>query len=156
MWRNELCHLVLSHPDPIQESGITFENQESVSILSDGGKDDDLLQGCSDSFMVIDTFVNEQDRRKIALSFGYDLSYDSCNPKELIEVTNYMERVAEFNFNHIIVIGEIDYGMIFIDCYGRLFHWEAMAQRLYPYESDDGLPWFVDDDGSVYKFKSSS
>ena len=67
-----------------------------------------------------------------------------------------MECVAEFGFNHIIIIGELDYGMVFLDCYGRLFQWEDMCQRLWPRESDDGLPWFVGDDGSVYKFKSSS
>jgi hypothetical protein len=35
-----------------------------------------------------------------------------------------LENVAEFGFNHFIVIGEIDYGMVFMDCYSRLFQWE--------------------------------
>ncbi|RGB36722.1 hypothetical protein C1646_741603 [Rhizophagus diaphanus] len=38
---------------------------------------------------------------------------DSRDPKEFTEFTDYMESVAEFGFNHIIIIGEIDYGMIY-------------------------------------------
>lgn len=48
-----------------------------------------------------------------------DLPYDSRDPKEFTEFTDYMESVAEFGFNHIIIIGEIDYGMVFMDCYSR-------------------------------------
>ena len=73
----------------------------------------------------------------------------SRDPKEFIESTDYLESVAEFGFNHIMIIGEIDYGMVFMDCYGRLFQWEDMCQRLCLSESDDGLQ----DDGNVYKHK---
>ncbi|CAB5361342.1 hypothetical protein RhiirA1_427267 [Rhizophagus irregularis] len=151
---NELCRLVLPHPNPAQEVGPTSYDQEPVSIMSNCGKNDVSPQGCSDSLMVVETFVREQDRRRMALTFGYDLPFGSRDPKKLFELTDYMERVAEFGFNHIIVIGEVDYGMVFMDCYGRLFHWEDACQILWPRESDDGLPWFVDDDGNVYKYKS--
>ncbi|CAB4389066.1 unnamed protein product [Rhizophagus irregularis] len=52
-----------------------------------------------------------------------DLPYDSRDPKEFTEFTDYMESVAEFGFNHIIIIGEIDYGMVFMDCYSLLFQY---------------------------------
>jgi len=148
---NELCHLVLPHPNPAQEIGRTFGDQESMSIMSKCGENDDEQQGCNNSLMVVDTFASEQVRRRVALNFGYDLPFHGRDPKEFFESTDYIECVAEFGFNHIIVIGEIDYGMIFMDCYGRLFHWEDECQKLFPYESEDGLPWFVDDDGNVYK-----
>jgi hypothetical protein len=31
----------------------------------------------------------------------------------------YTECIAEFGFEHIIVIGEMDYGLLFLDCYGN-------------------------------------
>ncbi|RGB32794.1 hypothetical protein C1646_762440 [Rhizophagus diaphanus] len=108
MWENKLCRLVLPHPNPAQEVGPTSYDQELVSIISNCGKNDISSQGCSDSLMVVETFVREQD-----------------------------------------LIGEVDYGMVFMDCYGRLFHWEDACQILWPRESDDGLPWFVDDDGNI-------
>ncbi|CAB4392247.1 unnamed protein product [Rhizophagus irregularis] len=151
---NKLCCLVLPHLNPAQEVGLTSYNQESVSIMSNCGKNDVFPQGCSDSFIVVETFVKEQDRWRMAFTFGYDLPFGSRNPKKLFELTDYIERVAEFGFNYIIVIGEVDYGMVFMDCYGRLFHWEDACQILWLRESDDGLPWFVDDDGNVYKYKS--
>ncbi|GBC51623.1 uncharacterized protein OCT59_019574 [Rhizophagus irregularis] len=145
---NELCHFVLPHPNPAQEVGPTSYDQEPVSIMSNCGKNDVSPQGCSDSLMVVETFVREQDRRRMALTFGYDLPFGSRDPKRLFELTDYMERIAEFGFNHIIVIGEVDYGMVFMDCYGRLFHWEDACQILWPRKSDDCLSWFVDDDGN--------
>jgi hypothetical protein len=152
--RNKLCRLVLPHPNSAQEVELISYNQKSVSIMSNCDKNDVSSQSCSDSFMVVEMFVRKQDRWRMAFTFGYDLPFDSRDPKKLFELTDYMEHVAEFGFNHIIIIGEVNYGMVFIDCYGRLFHWEDTCQILWPRESDDGLPWFVDDDGNVYKYKS--
>ncbi|CAB5134836.1 unnamed protein product [Rhizophagus irregularis] len=51
------------------------------------------------------------------------------DPRELIY---YINRVAEFGFNHIIIVGETEYGMIFIDCYGRVFMWDDESPMLWP------------------------
>ncbi|CAG8486044.1 17260_t:CDS:2 [Rhizophagus irregularis] len=56
------------------------------------------------------------------------LNLDS-DPRELIY---YINRVAEFGFNHIIIVGETEYGMIFIDCYGRVFMWDDESPMLWP------------------------
>jgi hypothetical protein len=147
---NEACRLVHPHPTPVQGIGTTFNDQESVSIMSKCGKNDVSQQGRNSLLMVVDTFVSEQDRCRIASTFGYNLPYNSRDPKKL---TDYMKQIAKFGFNHIIIIGEIDYGMVFMDCYGRLFLWEDMCQVLWPDKSDDDLPWFAEVDGNVYKYK---
>ncbi|CAG8711677.1 hypothetical protein GLOIN_2v1789327 [Rhizophagus irregularis DAOM 181602=DAOM 197198] len=109
-WRNELlreaCRLVHTHPCPTYESGRQIENQGS---------------------MLVETFSNEQVCYQVASSYGYKLPTDSCNPRELV---SYIKQVAEFGFNHIIIIGELDYGMAFMDCFGRLFQWDDMLQML--------------------------
>ncbi|CAB5131585.1 unnamed protein product [Rhizophagus irregularis] len=109
-WRNELlreaCRLVHTHPCPTYESGRQVENQGS---------------------MLVETFSNEQVCYQVASSYGYKLPTDSCNPRELV---SYIKQVAEFGFNHIIIIGELDYGMAFMDCFGRLFQWDDMLQML--------------------------
>ncbi|CAJ0757495.1 3470_t:CDS:1 [Entrophospora sp. SA101] len=110
--------------------------------------------------MVVDTFKDESSRRHLASSIGCELPVDSDDPKEL---TYYMANVAEFGFDHIIIIGELENGMIFLDCYGRVFQWEEECQMLWPLGnsleeamSSDGknqVPWYWEYDGAVYEFK---
>ncbi|CAB4384459.1 unnamed protein product [Rhizophagus irregularis] len=94
---------------------------------------------------------------QVASSYGYKLPTDSCNPRELV---SYIKQVAEFGFNHIIIIGELDYGMAFMDCFGRLFQWDDMLQMLWPLYNNSSkeadirnnkFAWFVENDGFVYE-----
>ena len=161
-WRNELpreaCHLVHAHPCPTHESGGPFDNQESMCLVSESVGKDVLQQGCSDILMVVDTFANGQVRRRVASTYGYELPIDSRDP---IKLDCYIKHVAEFGFNHIIIIGELDYGMVFMDCFGRVFHWEDMLQMLWPlgnYFSKESnvrnkYAWFVENDGVVYEIE---
>lgn len=64
--------------------------------------------------MIVDTFVSESVRCNIASSIRYDLDINGADPERL---DNFYECVVEFGFDHIIVIGEIVYGMLFLDCY---------------------------------------
>lgn len=98
---NETCCLVYPHPNPARGTGKTSDNQGNVSIMSNCGKDDVLQEGRNRSLMVVDTFASEQDRRRIALTYGHDLPNNSRDPKEL---TYYIKCVAEFGFSHIIII----------------------------------------------------
>jgi hypothetical protein len=41
--------------------------------------------------MIVETFASEQERRRIALTFGYNLPFDSRDPKEFIKYTDYLE-----------------------------------------------------------------
>ena len=73
----------------------------------------------------------------------------------------YLESVQEFGFDHIIVIGKKpNYGgILFLDCYERVFTWDMMTDMLFPQgnslkEASSarwGRPWIVDDDGSIIK-----
>jgi hypothetical protein len=81
------------------------------------------------------------------------------DPKKLI---CHIRCVADFGFDHIIIIGKTNYGMIFLDCYGRVFLWENESQTLWPLGNSpeeaskrlvkgvDQLRWF-EDNGTVYE-----
>jgi len=114
-------------------------------------------QSCGGTLIVVDTFANEQVRRRVASTYGYELPVDSRDP---IKLDCYIKHVAEFGFNHIIIIGELNYGMVFMDCFGRVFQWEDMLQMLWPlynYSSNKAdirnnkFAWFVENDGVVYE-----
>ena len=104
--------------------------------------------------IVVDTF-DESVRRNLASSMGYDLL---TNGSDLEKLDYYYECVAEFGINHIIVIGEMLYGLLFLDCYGRVFQWENMEQVLWPMgdsledskSHEDLVVWTVED-GVVYE-----
>lgn len=64
--------------------------------------------------MIVDTFVSKSVHCNIASSIRYDLDINGADPERL---DNFYECVVEFGFDHIIVIGEIVYGMLFLDCY---------------------------------------
>ena len=40
--------------------------------------------------------------------------------------------IKEFGFDHIIIIGEHENGLLFLDCYGRVFDWDYMIVQLRP------------------------
>ena len=79
----------------------------------------------------------------------------------------YIEEVKRFGFDHIIIIGELHYGMLFLDCFGRVFNLDSMTDQLL-FLGDyfktmervtKGLgtrwvPWIVDyDGGNVIEIK---
>ncbi|RHZ60309.1 hypothetical protein Glove_355g80 [Diversispora epigaea] len=154
------CNYVLAHLNPTQENGKTIEVQESTSKISRYGKKNEVF--CNIMFMTVDTFANDSDRRNIAFFIGCGLPGDSDDPEELL---SYMMGVAKFGFNHIIIIGEIEYGMIFLDCYGRVFLWEDMSQMLWPMgnsledarlnDGKDNLYRIALNDGTVEEFERS-
>ncbi|CAJ0754046.1 5374_t:CDS:2 [Entrophospora sp. SA101] len=152
------CRLVLAHPCITEEARKTIEDLRSMSQMSKRIEQDESLR--NNTLMVVDTFKDESSRRHLASSIGCELPVDSDDPKEL---TYYMTNVAQFGFDHIIIIGEIENGMIFLDCYGRVFQWEEECQMLWPLgnsleeamSSDvkNQVPWYWEYDGAVYEFK---
>ncbi|CAB5346084.1 unnamed protein product [Rhizophagus irregularis] len=54
-----------------------------------------------------------------------DFEVLDTDPKELIY---YISCVAAYGFDHIIIVGETDYGMICLDCYGRVFQLDDESQ----------------------------
>jgi hypothetical protein len=50
-------------------------------------------------------------------------------PEDLVDD---MEYVKWCGFDHIIIIGSVYCGILFVDCYGRLFKWDSMEFLLWP------------------------
>ena len=108
---------------------------------------------CNDSLILVDAF---KDNSRIATFIDYEVR--EGDPKKL---TYHIRCVAHFGFEHIIIIGKTDYGMIFLDCYSHVFLWENMSQTLWPLGDSpeeaskrivkgvDQLSWF-EDNGTVY------
>ena len=88
---------------------------ESVFKMSEGSeRNESEGLGCSVS-MVFNTFVDEF---VVAASIYITL----INSKDLEKLDDFYEFIAEFGFEHIIVTGYTYNGLIFLDCYGRVFN----------------------------------
>ncbi|GBB97556.1 hypothetical protein RclHR1_00300035 [Rhizophagus clarus] len=155
---SENCRFVHAHNQP---QG--FNNEGSMFVMPACTRNDKEKSKYNDThYTLVDTFKNKSQQHKIATSIGReDLIDIESDPKKL---DYYIASVAEFGFNHIIIIGEVDYGMLFLDCYGRVFLWEDMNQFIYPLansleeipkrineEKEKDLAWFVKD-GIVYEY----
>ncbi|CAG8657325.1 1059_t:CDS:2 [Ambispora leptoticha] len=134
-WTTEIptksCCLVLAHTYHTQGARSTIDGQESMSQVSKCVGQDETL--CNNKLVVVDTFANDSDRRRLASFIGCELPSDSGDPKGLVY------------------------------CYGRVFLWEDMSQMLWPMGNSleeaklnngkDNLFWVVENDGIVYEFK---
>jgi hypothetical protein len=132
-----------------------------LHTVSEGG----TVECCNNSPMVIEIIANESDRHQLALS----LNRGFCDVSSLTECMNaksgyniYFDEVQEFGFNHIILVGKRDYGIIFIDCYGRAFELDRMSDALWPLGNSleevatkrlGGTAWDVDYNGIVHEFE---
>ncbi|CAG8514579.1 7961_t:CDS:2 [Paraglomus occultum] len=59
------------------------------------------------------------DRHRVASFIGIEIQ-----PPD--NFTNYMEQVKWYGFDHVIIIGKPYCGILFLDCYGRIFEWDSM------------------------------
>ncbi|PKC01776.1 hypothetical protein RhiirA5_381473 [Rhizophagus irregularis] len=154
-FRAKICNYVLA-----MHSNENNVCKRSICILPTASEQVGL-EGLNGSlYMVVDTFVDESVCRNLASSILCDLPTNSADPEKL---GCYYKCIAEFGFNHIIVIGEMLYGLLFIDCYGRVFQWEDMEQVLWPVGDSledmkpykDLVIWTVED-GVVYEESKDS
>ncbi|GES73371.1 hypothetical protein GLOIN_2v1844033 [Rhizophagus clarus] len=153
------CHFVLPMNQPK-----TWSNKNDASLcqvfLSD--EIDEEHEYSNNLPILIDTIM-KPNRCYIANSLGYGIhdkdqeDYISYIKKELI---GYIEEVIDYGFDHIIIIGELDYGILFLDCFGRVFNLDSMTSALL-FHGDyfkgvervtKGLglkwvPWIVESDG---------
>lgn len=96
-----------------------------------GSEDDEvlgLLNDPSNSLMLVEMIACESDICRVAYSIGFEIK--TKVPLEGLVI--YIEHVKQYGFDHIIVIGELYFGMLFLDCYGRLFKWDQMEYMLLP------------------------
>ncbi|RGB40500.1 hypothetical protein C1646_753222 [Rhizophagus diaphanus] len=157
-WTTELpsrtCQLVYANPLPygwIRDQGSLFQ----MPVCE--GTNDSILS-CNNRRILVDTFESKSDRYNVATFIGCDQLTDR-DPKIF---TFYISNVAEFCFDHIIIIGEVNYGILFLDCFGRVFLWEDESELLYPLrdsleaprkykKGQDRLAWIVEN-GKVYEY----
>ena len=124
-----------------------------------------LYESCrnrNSSPIVIEALANEHERILFAsyVNHGtYKASNLSCiKPGSNLNI--YINMIQEFGFNHIILIGEREHGIIFLDCYGRVFLWDDNFQMVYPLGDSleevpkrpiEDIAWFVEN-GIVYEY----
>ncbi|CAI2167492.1 10570_t:CDS:2 [Funneliformis geosporum] len=78
--------------------------------------------------MVVELFKNESDSHNFATSLGFKIFND-----DIETIAHDIEKVKQYGFNHIIIIGMLQYGFLFMDCYGRVFNWDDMSGLLWPH-----------------------
>lgn len=149
------CRLVHAYSRSTQGTSRTIECQESVSHLQDCEKMNCFSLASNNSLILVDTF--EKSVRSQIATFMSCEALTNTDPKEL---AYYIANVAELGFDHIIYIGEAEYGMLFLDCYSRVFLWEDSCQMVYPLgDSPEEVPkhpiedigWFLEN-GTVCEY----
>ncbi|RIB28925.1 hypothetical protein C2G38_2239238 [Gigaspora rosea] len=106
----------------------------------------------------------ESDSCRMATSLCLDLQTEDPEENTKMELQCYVMDVKQFGFNHIIIIGKRYCGMLFMDCFGRVFDWDSDGHALWSLgdyfdiiskeESeknyDDRTAWDVLRDGTVF------
>jgi hypothetical protein len=144
------CYIVL--PDDRSK----WKNNSSMSSLSDNNEFDTT---CSNPSLVAEMIANESDRIRIATSLGIKIQSDDL---QINSIRSYLMDVAQCGFNHIIIIGEFYCGLLFLDCFERVFRWDAMNGILVfmgdffkaVSEKPCEILWGVLEDGTVWELKS--
>ncbi|CAG8805742.1 23968_t:CDS:2, partial [Dentiscutata erythropus] len=150
------CHLVLPN-DELKNKEDSF----SVCPVSDGAEFD--KSSCINSPILVE-ILRESDSCRVATSLCLDLQTEDPEENTKIELQCYITDVKQFGFNHIIIIGKRYCGMLFMDCFGRMFDWDSDSHALWSLgdyfdiiskeESeknyDDRTAWDVLKDGTVF------
>ncbi|PKY40682.1 hypothetical protein RhiirA4_454112 [Rhizophagus irregularis] len=141
----------------------TGGSTEPVHKMPEGCGLNESCRCGGDSPMVIEVIANECERNVFASYINHgdcDVSNLNCiKPGSSLE--DYVEEVQEYGFNHIILIGEREHGIIFLDCYGRLFTLDTMTGVLWPLGDNfeeavkkpwtGELAWSVDEAGTIFE-----
>ncbi|CAG8493418.1 6432_t:CDS:2, partial [Paraglomus brasilianum] len=149
------CHLVFPNRFPTPK----IENRTPMYNVSEDNGPCESSDACNSSFMLVEKIKNGYDRYRIATSVCHDI-WSESKGLDITDLTDDMEGIKEFGFNHIIVVGERDYGMLFLDCYGRIFDWDHINFLLWPLgnylenklDEHKNVAWSVEN-GSVTEFK---
>jgi hypothetical protein len=92
---------------------------------------DESCKSRNNSPMVIEVIENEYERASY-------VDHGSCkiSKRNFIKTGStldiYVDAIQEYGFNHIILIGKRECGIIFLDCYGRVFALDMMSKVLWP------------------------
>jgi hypothetical protein len=75
--------------------------------------------------------ISKSDCFRVATSLNLKLHDEYSQKDSMKELICNVQEVVRFGFTHIIFIGRRYCGMIFIDCYGRVFDWDSMNYILW-------------------------
>ncbi|RHZ65093.1 hypothetical protein Glove_319g20 [Diversispora epigaea] len=154
------CHLVLPNDQP-------EKSDKHDSSLCQVSGSEIIDSSCKNPLIKVEKIINESDCFRVATSLDLDLHSESPHGdvvryvKE--DLTCYIEEVKLYGFDHIIIIGERYCGMLFLDCYGRVFDLDTMMnilwffgdyfERLSKKSKADRIAWDVLDDGTVFELE---
>ncbi|RIA87076.1 hypothetical protein C1645_855031 [Glomus cerebriforme] len=154
-----LCHLV--HPNRF----LTQKNESHAPKLamynvSKGNGPYETSNARNSSFMLVEKIKNEYDRHRVATSVSHNILSES-EESDLHDLTDDMESIKKFGFDHIIIVGERDYGILFLDCYGRMFDWDHINLLLWPLGNyleyklnKPRVAWVVEFNGTITEFEA--
>ncbi|PKK65756.1 hypothetical protein RhiirC2_785695 [Rhizophagus irregularis] len=105
--------------------------------------------------------ISKSDCCRVATSLNLKLHDEYSQKDSMKELICNVQEVVRFVFTHIIFIGRRYCGMIFTDCYGRVFDWDSMNYILWflgdyfeiiskGFETSR-IAWCVLGDGTVYE-----
>jgi hypothetical protein len=121
------CHHVFPNRFLTQK----IESHTPMYIVSESNGPYESSDARNSSFMLVEKIKNGYDCHRIATSVYHHILSES-EELDITDLTDDMECIKEFGFNHIIIVGERDYGMLFLDCYGRIFDWDHINFLLWP------------------------
>jgi len=116
----------------------------------------------NNSPMVIDVIADESDRERIAdfvhMKIYKGSDFTNCM-KEGSVLNDLIKDIQKYGIDHIIIIAEREDGILFLDCYGRVFDWNISVNALFPCgnsleEASRDLieePWIVENDGRLFQ-----
>ncbi|CAG8644733.1 504_t:CDS:2, partial [Paraglomus occultum] len=152
------CYLVL----PNNESKIELDSfsvcQVSVCARLD------IKTSCNNSPIIVER-ISESDGIRVATSLHLKLQTEDPQENTMKELQCYITEIKQFGFHHIIVIGKRYCGMLFMDCFRRVFDWDSANYALWLLgdyfeiiskdESEEygRIAWGVLDDGTVIELE---
>ncbi|GBC01558.1 hypothetical protein RclHR1_04230003 [Rhizophagus clarus] len=122
------CKLVLPY--------FCIRNDRSRELMCKMPVDGQLNESCRErnsSPMVIEVIANKYERKL----FASYVNHGPCEVSNLdciktgSDLDFYVTVVQEYGFNYIILIGKRDFGIIFLDCFGRIFILDVMSNVLW-------------------------
>lgn len=128
-YKKKTCNLVLPNDLPK-----IWSNECDTSLCQVFPSDEfDDGHGYRNNLPITIDTIMKPNRCYIANSLGYKI-YDKDQEdyiKYIKEELNcYIEEVLEYGFDHIIIIGQQNCGILFLDCFGRVFNLDGMSSTL--------------------------
>ncbi|GBC06364.1 hypothetical protein RclHR1_00680008 [Rhizophagus clarus] len=128
-YKRKTCNLVLPNDLPK-----IWSNESDTSLCQVFPSNEfDEGHGYRNNLPILIDTIMKPNRCYIANSLGYEI-YDKDQEDYINyikeELNCYIEEVMEYGFEHIIIIGEQNCGILFLDCFGRVFNLDGMSSTL--------------------------